>query len=70
MAHNGQEKERGGAFVWTVLALVGTAALAYVIARRVMKGDDPLDADALLEAADRAANNLDAILMTETQIAS
>ena len=54
-----------GAAVWTVVALLGAAAVAYVIARRIARGEDPLDADALLDAADRAANNLDSILRTE-----
>lgn len=63
------EKNRG-AVVWTVLALVGAAAVTYVVARKIMKGEDPFDVDALLDAADRAANNLDTILMTETQAAS
>lgn len=67
MARNEHRERSSGAVVWTVLALVGTAALAYVVARRVIKGEDPWDADALIEAADRAANNLDTILLTESQ---
>ncbi len=64
------DRDGSGAFVWTVLAIVGTAALAYVVARKVMKGEDLWDTDELLEAADRAANNLDLILMSESQVAS
>jgi hypothetical protein len=67
MARNEHRERSSGAVVWTVLALVGTAALAYVVARRVIKGQDPWDADAILEAADRAANNLDTILLAESQ---
>jgi hypothetical protein len=67
MARNEHRERSSGAVVWTVLALVGTAALAYVVARRVIKGEDPWDADALIEAADRAANNLDTILLAESQ---
>ncbi len=72
MGNSRRESDRGasGAFVWTVLALVGTAALAYVVARRVINGEDVWDADELLDAADRAANNLDLILMSESQAAS
>lgn len=66
MANQMNQKEgKGGAMVWTIVALLGAAAIAYVVARRVARGEDPLDADALLEAADKAANNLDSILLTE-----
>lgn len=72
MTNNESSTERnvGAAVIWTAVALLGTAALTYVVARRIMRGQSPLDADALLEAADRAANNLDAILMSESQVAS
>lgn len=56
---------KSGAIVWTVLALAGAAALAFVVARKIASGESLLDADALLDAADRAANNLDLILSTE-----
>lgn len=59
-----QEGNKSGAIVWTVIAFAGAAALAFVVARKIAKGES-LDADALLDAADRAANNLDAILMAE-----
>ena len=61
---NNRSENRRGAVVWTTLALVGAAALAYVFVRR-LHGDGDFDVDALLTAADEAANNLDAILMSE-----
>jgi hypothetical protein len=71
MARRIEGRERStGAVVWTALAILGAAAIAYVVARKVMRGEDILDADAILDAADRAAANLDAILMAEGQIAS
>jgi hypothetical protein len=69
MTRASDEKDRkdSGAFVWTVLALVGTAAIAFIVARKVINGEEIWDADRLLEAADRAANQLDLILMSESQ---
>jgi hypothetical protein len=62
-------RQKGGAAVWTALALVGAAALTYVVVRRFAGGGELPDADTLLAAADEAANNLDAILMAEGAIA-
>ena len=71
MARRNQGRERStGAVVWTALAILGAAAIAYVVARKVMRGEDILDADAILDAAETAAANLDAILMAESQVAS
>jgi hypothetical protein len=71
MSEAGHRIDRNhGAVVWTVLALLGTAAIAYVVARRVMRGEDLRDADSLLDAADRAANNLDTILLAEGKAVS
>jgi hypothetical protein len=69
MDHRHNDK-RQGAIVWSALALVGAAALAFVIVKKIARGEDVLDTDALLAAADEAANNLDAILMAESAIAS
>ncbi|MEX2244360.1 MAG: hypothetical protein WD716_11010 [Fimbriimonadaceae bacterium] len=65
---NGERKT--GAVVWTALAILGVAAITFVIARKAMRGEDILDADAILDAAETAAANLDAILMAESQVAS
>lgn len=64
------DKSHTGAIVWTTIVLVGAAALTYVVARRLLKGELPVDADSLLDAADRAANQLDTILLSENQAAS
>ena len=64
-----RNESKHGAIVWTALALVGAAALAFVVVRRVASGKDVFDTDSLLAAADEAANNLDAILMAEGAIA-
>lgn len=63
-----KDENKGGAAVWTALALVGAAAIAYVMVRR-LAGDRDIDVESLLSAADEAANNLDAILMAESAIA-
>jgi hypothetical protein len=65
-----RNENRSGKAVWTALAILGVAAIAFVIARKVMRGEDILDADAILDAAETAAANLDAILMAESQVAS
>ena len=72
MERNERTKDRNiaGALVWTAVALIGTAALTYFVTRRLMAGTAVLDTDALLDAADKAANNLDAILRIENQVAS
>jgi hypothetical protein len=56
--------------VWTAFAFLGVGIIAFVIARKVMRGEDILDAEAILDAAETAAANLDAILMAESQVAS
>ena len=62
-----QLQERGpGTAVWAAVAIVGAAAAAFFIARKFVKGEKFMDADSLLDAADRAANRLDAILRSES----
>ncbi|MCH8978659.1 MAG: hypothetical protein IH945_05380 [Armatimonadetes bacterium] len=57
--------------VWTAVAVIAAVALGYVVVRRYMKGKPLLDIESLLDACNRAADNLDQILLSEQpQIAS
>jgi len=55
-----------GTAFWAAVAIVGAAAAAFFIARKFVKGEKFMDVDSLLDAADRAANRLDAILSQES----
>ena len=57
--------------VWTTVAVLTAAAFGYLVVRRFMKGKSLLDIESLLDACNRAADNLDKILLSEKpQIAS
>lgn len=59
--------ERGsGKAIWTAVAIAGVATAAFFITKKLIKGEKLMDADSLLKAADKAANQLDAILRSES----
>ena len=66
-----QEARTYAPAMWITVAVLAAAALGYVVVRRFMKGKPLLDIDSLLDACNRAADNLDVILLAEKpQIAS
>ncbi|HXH60827.1 MAG TPA: hypothetical protein VNI20_05655 [Fimbriimonadaceae bacterium] len=70
MTDSGKKERCAGPALWTILAVAAAVAVGYVVVRRMTKGESPLDADAILAAADKAASRLDAILLSEGQAAS
>lgn len=59
--------ERGpGKAIWAAVVIAGVATAAFFITKKLIKGEKLMDADSLLKAADKAANQLDAILRSES----
>ena len=57
--------------LWTTVAVIAAAAVGYLVVRRYLKGKPLLDIESVLDACNRAADNLDLILQAEKpQIAS
>ena len=66
-----QEDRTYAPAVWTTVAVLAAVAVGYVVVSRFMKGKPLLDIDSLLDACNRAADNLDKVLLAEKpQIAS
>ena len=66
-----EEARTNAPAVWTTVAVLAAVAVGFIIVRRYLKGKPLLDIEAVLDACNRAADNLDSILLSEKpQIAS